>query len=68
MTPVTIQPHDLTLTDIERDAEGRIVGGWVVNGGWWFEVVDGEDRCCARKGGSIVTRYPSIPFTEEPAP
>lgn len=67
MTEVTIKPYDLTLTDIERDADGNIIGGWVINGGWWFEVADGEVRCCVRKGGQIKTRYPAQPFTEEPA-
>lgn len=37
-------PHDLQLSDVKRDADGRIVSGWVDNGNWFLTVENGIGR------------------------
>lgn len=61
---IVIFPHDLLLEDVVRDEANMLVGGWVVNGGWYFEVTATEHLCRYEKGGAIVTRYPARPFRE----
>lgn len=61
---VIIVPHDLLLSRVVRDEANNLIGGWVKNGGWYFEVKDGEHLCRTEPGGTIVTRYPARPFRE----
>lgn len=52
-------PHTspLLLERVQRNPDGTIKTGSVVNGGWRFEVRDGE--CLAKDGrGAIVNRWP----------
>ena len=69
MSDIWIKPYDLNLEKIKRDKEGNIVSGWVINGGWFFEIKDGEMLCREKAGGRIVTRWPHTePVTEYSAP
>lgn len=47
----------LLLTGIRRGSDGAVKSGWVVNGGWDFEVRDGE--CLAKSEDRIVSRWPA---------
>lgn len=65
MDTVVIFPNNLLLTDVVRDEAHNLVGGFVVNGGWWFEVANGEHLCRYRKGHpAVVTRHPATPIRE----
>lgn len=47
----------LLLRDVERNANGSLKSGFVVNGGWRFEIRGSE--CLAKCGDSIVARWPA---------
>lgn len=59
MSRLWIKPYDLNLEGVKRDSHGKIISGWVINGGWFFEIKDGEVLCRRGKGGQIVNRFPS---------
>lgn len=44
----------LLLSDVKYDTEGNLKSGFVVNGGWNFEIRNGE--VLAKAGNTIVTR------------
>ena len=44
----------LLLRDIVRNKDGTLKAGYVVNGGWRFEIREGEYLC--KSGNEIVTR------------
>ena len=68
MSRVVIFPKcgPLLLSNVKRDAAGRINTGFVDNGGWNFEVRAGEQL--AKAGNAIVTRWPDTPFVEVEVP
>lgn len=69
MSDIWIKPYDLNLEKIKRDKEGTIVSGWVINGGWFFEIKDGEVLARREEGGQIVNRWShDKPITEYSAP
>lgn len=51
-------PHTspLLLERVTRADDGSVRTGFVVNGGWNFEVRG--DECLAKSGNAIVTRWP----------
>lgn len=38
--------HRLTLTGVNRDDQGNIISGWVVNGEWWLKIKNGQCYAC----------------------
>lgn len=37
-------PFCLELTEVTRDADGKIASGWVVNGNWFLTIENGIGR------------------------
>jgi hypothetical protein len=48
---------ELVLSHVDRNLDGSIKAGWVVNGAWTFEVKNGEHL--AKDGPTIVNRWPA---------
>lgn len=48
-------PVNLYLTDVVLDEKGMVKTGFVENGGWNFEMRNGE--CLAKRGNTIVNRW-----------
>jgi hypothetical protein len=46
----------LLLSDVRRTASGEVKSGYVVNGGWQFEVQGSE--CVSKWAGRVVYRWP----------
>lgn len=56
----------LLLRDVRRDDEGSLRFGYVVNGGWDFEIRKVE--VLAKSGNYIVTRWPLPDYYEMEIP
>lgn len=52
----------LWLTQINRNPDGSVKTGWVVNGSWNFERRGSEEL--AKKGNTIMNRWPAVHFKE----
>ena len=57
---------DLLLNKVRRDTEGNLRFGFVVNGGWDFEILKSE--VFAKSGNYIVNRWPLPDYQEMEIP
>jgi hypothetical protein len=56
----------LLLRDVRRDSDDNLRCGFVVNGGWDFEIR--KDEALAKSGNFIVNRWPLPEYVEMEIP